>query len=105
MFSRFLVNLSAFVTGLHFLGVHDFLIALVLALAADEEDVLGGVGEHVEGLTLSLLMTDMTGGEGLEVGDLLGRGGLHRAEPGLDQVALLFLKMLLWSTGPPNIAG
>ena len=88
-----LSDLIGFLTRLHFLGVEDLLILGVLGLATDQEEVLRRISQHIKGFAIPLFVTDVSGRQGLEVGDLLGGRWLHRTKAGLSQEAFLLLQV------------
>ena len=79
--------------GHHDLGVKDVLVALKLGIATDEQEMLTGVREDEQHVSLSDDLRDLARRKRLDFGDLLGSGRPYCLETGFAQEILLLLQV------------
>ena len=79
--------------GVDLLLVEDLLVALKLGIPADQQKVLLGIGEDVEGLSVAGDLLDVTLGQCLGSRDLSRGGRGEGDEPGCSEELLLLLQV------------
>jgi len=94
---------ARFVKSLHLLIFADagddlllieyLLVALVLRISSDQDEILPGIGQDEEDFPLALHAGDMTLGQRLDPCNLDRSDRSHGTEPGFAQIALLLLKV------------